>query len=100
MPWRTALNNITLPLEIQGEAPAAARRRATELIRLVGLAGFEDSYPHQLSGGMAQRVAIARALVYDPEILLAHEPFGALDALTRERMNRKPPRIWRRGARR
>jgi NitT/TauT family transport system ATP-binding protein len=94
MPWRTALGNITLPLELQGVAPEAARTRAQELIDLVGLQGFESSWPRDLSGGMAQRVAIARALIHDPDILLLDEPFGSLDALTRERMWTELSRIW------
>jgi NitT/TauT family transport system ATP-binding protein len=94
MPWRTALRNITLPLELQGVDAATAQQRARSLIDQVGLSGFEQSYPRQLSGGMAQRVAIARALVHDPELLLLDEPFGALDALTRERMNLELLRIW------
>ena len=94
MPWRTALQNITLPLQVQGLDAIQARQRAADLIRLVGLEGFEGSRPHQLSGGMAQRVAIARALIHDPEILLLDEPFGSLDALTRERMNLELLRIW------
>jgi NitT/TauT family transport system ATP-binding protein len=94
MPWRTVLKNVTLSLEIEGLGASEARRRAAGLIRLVGLEGFDYSYPDELSGGMAQRVAIARALIYDPEILLLDEPFGALDALTRERMNLELLRIW------
>jgi NitT/TauT family transport system ATP-binding protein len=94
MPWRTALENITLPLEIQGVPADESRTRAQELIDLVGLQGFESSWPRDLSGGMAQRVAIARALVHDPDILLLDEPFGSLDALTRERMWIELSRIW------
>jgi NitT/TauT family transport system ATP-binding protein len=96
MPWRTALGNITLPLELQGVTPDEARLRAQELIDLVGLQGFESSWPRDLSGGMAQRVAIARALIHDPDILLLDEPFGSLDALTRERMWTELSRIWQR----
>jgi NitT/TauT family transport system ATP-binding protein len=94
MPWRTAIGNITLPLELQGISPDSARLRAQELIDLVGLQGFEESWPRDLSGGMAQRVAIARALVHDPDLLLLDEPFGSLDALTRERMWMELSRIW------
>jgi len=94
MPWRTAIENITLPLELDGIAPNAAQARAQELIDLVGLHGFENSWPRDLSGGMAQRVAIARALVHDPDLLLLDEPFGSLDALTRERMGMELSRIW------
>jgi NitT/TauT family transport system ATP-binding protein len=94
MPWRTALDNITLPLELQGVPADGSRLRAQELIDLVGLQGFESSWPRDLSGGMAQRVAIARALIHDPDILLLDEPFGSLDALTRERMWTELSRIW------
>jgi NitT/TauT family transport system ATP-binding protein len=94
MPWRTVLENITLPLELLHVPPDEARREAQELVELVGLEGFEESLPRDLSGGMAQRVAIARALVHDPRILLLDEPFGALDALTRERMGAELLRIW------
>jgi NitT/TauT family transport system ATP-binding protein len=94
MPWRTVAQNIELPLELEGEPPEATRRRAAELLSLVGLEGFASSYPRDLSGGMAQRVAIARALVHDPDLLLLDEPFGSLDALTRERMAAELLRIW------
>jgi NitT/TauT family transport system ATP-binding protein len=92
MPWRTVLENIQLPLELDGAADAVSRAR--ELIELVGLQGFEDNWPRELSGGMAQRVAIARALIHDPDLLLLDEPFGSLDALTRERMWMELSRIW------
>ncbi|MEA3408060.1 MAG: ABC transporter ATP-binding protein [Chloroflexota bacterium] len=95
MPWRSALRNITLPLEIQGLNGQEAEERAHEMLELVGLADFADALPHELSGGMQQRVALARALVYDPQVLLLDEPFGALDALTRERMIDELLRIWR-----
>ncbi len=94
MPWRTVWQNITLPMELAGVSKPAARARAQELIDLVGLHGFEESWPGDLSGGMAQRVAIARALIHDPDLLLLDEPFGALDALTRERMGEELLRIW------
>jgi NitT/TauT family transport system ATP-binding protein len=86
MPWRTAIENVILPLELQGISEDEACGRAQDLINLVGLQGFELAWPRDLSGGMAQRVAIARALVHDPDMLLLDEPFGSLDALTRERL--------------
>jgi NitT/TauT family transport system ATP-binding protein len=94
MPWRTAHDNVRLPLELANTPPALAQQRAHELLHLVGLQGFEKTFPHHLSGGMEQRVAIARALAQDPEILLLDEPFGALDAMTRERMSLELLRIW------
>ena len=94
MPWRTVKENIALPLEIEKVPAELANQQAQELIDLVGLDGFETSLPRELSGGMAQRVALARALVHDPDILLLDEPFGSLDALTRERMWTELSRIW------
>jgi NitT/TauT family transport system ATP-binding protein len=86
-PWYTVADNISLPLKLRGVGKRARRARAAELCELVGLPGFENAYPRELSGGMRQRAAIARALSYDPKILLMDEPFGALDALTRDKMN-------------
>lgn len=94
LPWRTVLKNITLPLEIQGVDPALAEEQALALIQLTNLQGFEHSMPQDLSGGMAQRVAIARALIQQPDILLMDEPFGSLDALTREKMSAELLNIW------
>lgn len=96
MPWRTVLENITLPLELEHLSNSDALKKSKEMIELVGLSAFEQMYPRDLSGGMAQRVAIARALVHDPDVLLLDEPFGSLDALTRERMGSELLRIWQR----
>jgi NitT/TauT family transport system ATP-binding protein len=93
--WRRILENVLLPAEILGLPEAASRARARDLLALVGLAGFEDKYPYELSGGMQQRAAIARALIHDPKLVLMDEPFGALDALTREKMNLELLRIWK-----
>jgi len=93
--WRTILDNVLLPAEILRLPHAKARERGAHLLELVGLAGYERKFPQELSGGMQQRVAIARALVHDPALLLMDEPFGALDALTRDRINLEMLRIWR-----
>jgi NitT/TauT family transport system ATP-binding protein len=94
LPWRSVFENVMLPVDVRRESREAAAARVLELIELVGLQGFESRYPFELSGGMQQRVAICRALVTDPAILLLDEPFGALDAMTRETMNLELQRIW------
>jgi NitT/TauT family transport system ATP-binding protein len=94
LPWRSVLDNVIAPAEILRMDRKGSRRRAEELLVKVGLGGFESALPYQLSGGMQQRVSICRALLSDPPLLLMDEPFGALDSLTRERMNLELQRIW------
>ena len=94
MPWRNLADNIALPLELANRPKAEIETKVGEMVELTGLHGFEKSYPHELSGGMAQRVSIARSLVQDPDILFLDEPFGSLDELTRQRMSEELLRIW------
>jgi len=93
-PWKTVLDNVSFGLELQGVKKEEARRIAMKYVKMVGLEGFENMYPHSLSGGMKQRVEIARALAYNPEVLLMDEPFGSLDAQTRKIMQGELMRIW------
>ena len=95
LPWRTILQNVMVPVEIQKLDKKAHLKIAMELLELAGLKGFEDKYPSELSGGMQQRAGICRALVHSPSVLLMDEPFGALDAMTREYMNLELLRIWK-----
>ena len=95
LPWRTILENVMIPIEVQKKDKNEGLKKANELLELVGLKGFEDKYPNELSGGMQQRAGICRALVHTPSVLLMDEPFGALDAMTREYMNLELLRIWK-----
>jgi NitT/TauT family transport system ATP-binding protein len=95
MPWRTVSDNIMLPLQVQGIPLTEAKNRTHEILAMVGLSDFGQSYPKHVSGGMEQRVALARALIQRPRILLLDEPFGALDALTSEHLNKEILRLWR-----
>lgn len=94
LPWRSVRRNVELQLDVRGISTSDRRARVKDLLELVGLAGFEERKPYELSGGMQQRVSICRALVHNPTLLLMDEPFGALDALTREHMNLELQRIW------
>jgi NitT/TauT family transport system ATP-binding protein len=94
MPWRTVYENIALPLELLNLEVDNVKLKVVEMVKLVGLEGFEKSWPAELSGGMAQRVALARAFISDPDLLLLDEPFGSLDALTRERMAEELLQLW------
>jgi NitT/TauT family transport system ATP-binding protein len=94
LPWLTVWQNVTLPLRVGGNSPGAREAPVRELVKIAGLQGFENKYPYELSGGMQQRAAIVRALSRDPKLLLMDEPFGSLDALTREKMNAELQRIW------
>ena len=95
-PWRTVLGNVQLPLQIQGRSAAECQAIAMEQLKRVGLEGFEGKFPWQLSGGMQQRVSIARALSFEPRILMMDEPFGALDEITRDRLNEQLQQLWQR----
>ena len=95
-PWRTVLGNVKLPLQIHGRASKECESIAREQLARVGLTGFESKYPWQLSGGMQQRVSIARALSFEPRILMMDEPFGALDEITRDRLNEQLQQLWQR----
>ena len=94
LPWRTSVDNVLLPVEFLGLDLRTLKSKALKLLHLVGLDGFENRFPYELSGGMQQRVAISRALIHDPKVLLMDEPFGALDAMTRDVMNMELQRIW------
>ncbi|MCM5682479.1 ABC transporter ATP-binding protein [Schlegelella sp. S2-27] len=94
MPWRTALQNVTAGLEFRGTPPAGARAQAEEWLRRVGLGGFGDRYPHQLSGGMRKRTSLAQTLVLDPDVILMDEPFSALDVQTRQLMENEVLALW------
>jgi NitT/TauT family transport system ATP-binding protein len=94
LPWRTLIDNVLFPLEIQHALTEAARQRARDLLDVVGLTGYEQYFPHQLSGGMRKRAALIRTMVYDPPIILMDEPFGALDAETRAQLQADLQRVW------
>ena len=97
LPWRTCLDNVLFPLSMQGRLTDETRERAQTLIRAVGLAGWENHYPHELSGGMRKRTSLIRTLVYDPPVILMDEPFGALDAQTRMQLQEDLLRLWNLG---